>query len=121
MKVPLDQPAGKISDKIYLNKYTPEVISEDLPWNKKDSLMKYIDRLKYKVFISNPDSYLEKAEVINFDMIYARCGHQPQQYSDKHYQTVCTSDVSKMSQKEKRKPFLPVFAPNARIFVWKKN
>lgn len=63
--------------------------------------MTYIEKLKYKDFISNPDAYLEETEVINSDLIYARCGRQHQQYSDKLYQTVHTSDVSKMSQKGK--------------------
>ena len=38
--------------------------------------MIYIDQLKYKRFISDPDSYLEKAEVFNFDMIHAMCGRK---------------------------------------------
>ena len=53
--------------------------------------------------MSDPNKYLEEAEVINFDMIYARCGRSPQQYSKKHYQTVHTSDIKKMSQKDRKK------------------
>ena len=86
-----------------MNRYIPEVVPENLPWNERDGLMTYIDQLKYKDFTSNPDTYLEKAEIINFDMIYVRCGCRPQQYSDKYYQTVRASDVFKMSQKEKNK------------------
>ena len=92
-----------MSDKIYVNKYIPKVVPEDLPWYKRDDLMTYIEKLKYKDFISNPDAYLEETEVINSDLVYARCGRQHQQYSDKLYQTVHTSDVSKMSQKGKKK------------------
>ena len=91
-----------MSDKIYVNKYISKVVPEDLPWYKRDELMTYIDQLKYKDFISNPDAYLEKTEVINFDLIYARCSRRHQQYSDKLYLTVHTSEVSKMSQKEKK-------------------
>ena len=41
--------------------------------------------------------------MINFDMIHARCGRSPQQYSNRHCQTVHTSDVRRMSQKERKK------------------
>ena len=66
-----------MSDKISVNKYIPEVVSEDFPWYKREGLMTYIDQLKYKRFMSDLDKYLEKAEVINFDMIHARCGQSP--------------------------------------------
>ena len=65
--------------------------------------MTYIDQLKYKRFMSDPDKYLEKAEAINFDMIHARCGRSSQQYSNRHYHTVHTFDVRKMSQKGRKK------------------
>ena len=93
----------KMSDKIFVNKYIPEVIPEDLPWYEWDNLMTYIDQLKYKYFISDPDNYLEKAEFINFDMIHTRCGCKPQQYSNRHYQTAYTTDIWKMSQKKRKK------------------
>ena len=63
--------------------------------------MAYIDQLNTKT--SNPNAYIEKAEIINFDMIYTRCACRPQQYSDKYYQTVRASDVFEISQKEKKK------------------
>ena len=66
-----------MSDKIFVNKYIPEVVSEDFPWYKREGLMTYIDQLKYKRFMSDLDRYLEKAEVINFDMIHASCGQSP--------------------------------------------
>ena len=65
--------------------------------------MTYIDQLKYKCFMSDPDKYREQAEVINFDMIHARHGRSLQQYSNRHYQTVHTSDVWKIFQKERKK------------------
>ena len=80
-------------------------------------LTTYIDQLKYKDFISNP----KKEEDINFDMIYARCGRRPQQYSDKHYQTVRASDVFKMSQKEKKKAVSACLCSERKyLFVQKK-
>ena len=62
-----------MSHKIFVNKYILEAVPEDLLWYKRDSLITYTDQLKYKRFISDPDSYLEKAEVFNFDMIHALC------------------------------------------------
>ena len=111
----------KMSDKIFVNKYIPKVVPKDLPWYKRDGLMTYTDQLKYKRFMSNPNKYLEKAEVINFDMIYARCGRPPQQYSNKHYQTVHTSDVNRMSQKDRKKTIGACLRSEANdIFVNKK-
>ena len=54
-------PASSInmSDKIFVNKYIPEVVPKDLPWYKEDKLMTYINQLKYKRFMSNPYKYLE--------------------------------------------------------------
>ena len=90
-------------DKILCNKYIPKYVLEDLPWYEWDGHLTYIDQLKYKEFISNPDRHMKKAEVINFDIIYARCGCAPQQYSDRYYQTVHTSDVKKIPQKDRKK------------------
>ena len=97
-----------MSDKIFVDKYIPDAVPKDLPWYKRDDLMTYIDQLKYKRFIFDPDSYLEKAEVIHFDMIHAMCGHKPQQYSNRHYQTVHTTDVGKCLKTRGRRPSAPV-------------
>ena len=98
-------PASSVnmSDKIFVNKYISEVVPEDFPRNKPDDFLTYIDQLKYKRFMSDPDKYLEKAEVINFDMIHARCSQSTQQYSNRYYQTIHTSEVRKMSQMERKK------------------
>ena len=110
-----------MSDKIFVNKYIPKVAPKDLPWYKNDGLMIYIDELKYKRFMYDPNKYLEKAEVINFDMIYARCGQSPQHYSNKHYQSVHTSDVKKMSQKDRKKAVCACMRSEEKdIFVNKK-
>ena len=53
-----------------VNKYIPDYVPKKLKWCKKDSLMTYIDQLKYVEFNSGPDVCLGKALVINFDMIY---------------------------------------------------
>ena len=73
-----------MSHKIFVNKYVTDYVLENLPWYERDSLLTYIDQLKYKDFKSDPDAYLKKkAEVVNFDMIYARCGRKLQELPDK--------------------------------------
>ena len=71
--------------------------------------------------MSDPDKYLEEAEVINFDMINARCGRSPQQYFNRNYQTVHTSDIRKMSRKERKKAVSTCLRSEQKnIFVNKK-
>ena len=92
-----------MSEKIPVNKYIPEVVPSNLKWFERDGLLIYIDQLKYERFISDPDKYLEKANVIKFEMIHNRCRGDPRTYSNKHYQTVVNFDVKKMSKKERKK------------------
>ena len=47
--------------------------------------MTYIDQMKYKDFISDPDSHIENTQIINFEMIDAQWHGQPHTYSDKYY------------------------------------
>ena len=61
--------AGKIFANNYISKYVPE----NLPWHEKDGLLTYIDQLKYKEFLSDPDATVKNTKVINFDMIHAQC------------------------------------------------
>ena len=49
--------------------------------------MTYIDQLKYVEFNSGPDVYLDKALVINFDMIYKSI-KGAERFSDRQYFTV---------------------------------
>ena len=44
--------------KIFANKYIPKYIPEYLPWHKRDGLLTYIDQLKYKDFISDPNVHI---------------------------------------------------------------
>ena len=54
-------------------------------------------------------------------MIHAMCGHRLQQYSNRHYQTVQTTDVRKMSQKERKKAVsASLRSEQVDIFVEKK-
>ena len=91
-----------MSEKILVNKYIPKVVPKDLKWYERDGLFTYIDQLKYELFTNDPDKYLEKAEVVNFEMIHNRCRGDPRKFSDKYYQTVVKSDLEKnVSKREK--------------------
>ena len=110
-----------MSDKIFVNKYIPEAVPSNLKWYERDGLLTYIDQLKYERFNSDPDKYLEKAQVINFDIIHNRCRGGYQTYSDKHYQTVVLSDVINMFQKERKRAIgASLRSERKDIFVGKK-
>ena len=87
------------ASKIFANNYIPKYVPEDLPWCERDGLLTYIDQLKYKEFISDPDTAIKNTKVINFDTIHAHCGGTPHTHSDNFYQTV-REDVKKMLQKD---------------------
>ena len=74
--------------KIFANKYIPKYVPENLPWYKRDELLTYIDQLKYKYFISDPDAHIKNKQPINFEMIHAQCCGQPHTHSGKYFQTV---------------------------------
>ena len=92
-----------MSDKILVTKYITEVVPNDLKWYEKNELLTYIDQLKYERFTQDPDKYLEKAEVVNFEMTHNRCSRDKRTISVKYYQTVFQSNVQKMSQRERKK------------------
>ena len=58
---------------IFANHYIPKYVPEDLPWYERDGLLTYIDQLKYKKYISDPDAAVQNTKAINFDMIHAQC------------------------------------------------
>ena len=92
-----------MSDKILVNKNILELVPECLLWYERDRLPSYIDQLKYEDFISDLEKHLEKAKVINFEIIHVKCRRAPKQYSDHYYQTNRTSNVQKMSQKKRKR------------------
>ena len=49
--------------KIFVNKYIPKYVPEDLPWYERNGLLIYIDQLKYKDFISDPDAHIKNTQV----------------------------------------------------------
>ena len=44
----------------FTNNYIPEFVPDNLKWYERDSLMTYIDRLKYDNFIKDTDRHFEK-------------------------------------------------------------
>ena len=77
-----------MSDKIFVNKYITDAAPKDLPLYEWDGIMTYIDQLKYKYFISDPDNYLEKAEVINFEMILMMIGRTGGEVASKYFREI---------------------------------
>ena len=92
-----------MSNKIFVNKYVPENVSQDLKWYERDGLLTYINQIKYERFSEDPHGYLKKAVIVNFDIKYSQIRGLPRQNSDKYYQIVRTLDVKKVSQKERKK------------------
>ena len=92
-----------MADKIFVKKFVPEYFPQNLKWYERDGLLTYIDQIKYERFSEDPDRYLKIAEVANFNITYNHCRGTSIQNSNKHYQTVCISDVKKMPQKERKK------------------
>ena len=89
--------------KIFANSYVPEYVSENLPGYERDGLMTYIDQLKWKKFISDPDASIKNIKVINFEMIHAQCRVTPCTHSNQLYQTVREKIVAKMPKQDRKK------------------
>lgn len=89
--------------KNFVNKCIPEYVPEDLPWYERDRLITYIDQMKYKDFISDPDAHVKNTQIINFQMIHAQCRGTSRTHSDKFCQTITEKDV-----KIRKKLLLPV-------------
>ena len=50
----------KMSDKIFVNKYVPVYVPQDLKRYERDGLLTYIKQIKYERFSEDPDDYLKK-------------------------------------------------------------
>ena len=44
-----------MSDKIFVNKYVPVYVPQDLKWYERDGLLTYINQIKYERFSEDPD------------------------------------------------------------------
>ena len=85
-----------MAENIFVNKYIPEYVPSDLKWYERHGLMTYINQLKYERSSEDPDGYLKKAELVNFDIIH-------NQHRGTPTQNFRTSDVKRMPQKERKK------------------
>ena len=92
-----------MAQKIIVNKYIPPYVPSDLPWYKRDGLMTYIDRPKYERFRENCDSYLLRANIINFDIIHHHCHGDELTYPVTYYKTIKKHDLNDFEKKRKRR------------------
>ena len=95
--------SGKILGDTYIPKFAKNY--NDLSWYERD-FISYIDWLKYKQMMSNPDDCFSKQKVVNFDIIHHECRGGPIQKSYKEYKTVKESDFFYYSDNEKQNLFL---------------
>ena len=56
-----DTLGGKKMSRKCVNKYIPDHVDQHLKWYKRDGFLTYIDVLKYKDFIRNPDAHFKNA------------------------------------------------------------
>ena len=89
--------------KIFASSYVPEYVLQDLPWYERDGLMTYIDQLKCKEFISDPDVAIRNTKIKNFEMIHAQCRGTHRTHSNEFCQTVRQKNVAKMPRKDRKK------------------
>ena len=93
-----------IKNRKLVNSYIPVYAPSNLKWYKRDGLLTYIDQLKYKEFIENPDEHFQIAKVINFGIIHKECKGQP--VTDdlkKIYHSIDSNDFVKYDNKSKDK------------------
>ena len=109
------------SRKIFANKYIPKYVPEDLSWYEKDGLLTYIDQLKYKDFISDPNAHIKNTQIINFEMIHAQCCGQPLKHSDEYFQTVTQEDVKKCLKRIRKSQLVRVSDLQERTFLLTKK
>ena len=94
--------------KIFANSYVPKYVPKDLLCYERDCLITYIDQLKYKEFISDPDAAIKNIKIINFNMILAQCRGMFHTHSNQFCQTIREKKVDKMPQKDRKKLSWPV-------------
>ena len=78
-------------------------MAPNLKWYERDSLLTYIDGLKYERFEKNRDSCLENVKITNFDTIHHKCRGDPLQKSYKEYKTVNEQSVDRIPTTDRKK------------------
>ena len=71
-------------------------------WFERHGLMTYIDQLRYQEYKKNKEEWLQNHNVINFDMIHARCRDSLLTKSIREYKTVREEDFKLYPEKEKQ-------------------
>ena len=85
-----------------VNKYIPDHVDHNLKWHEFDGLLTYINELKYKNFIQNPDAHFKTAQIVNFDIIHHECRGDLLENVVKTYETICKKEFKGYSLKEKK-------------------
>ena len=57
----------------YGESYVPHYVSSELRWKTGDSVMTYIDGLKYEEYVQDSDKWHKEREVLNFVIIHYQC------------------------------------------------
>ena len=65
--------------------------------------MTHSDYLKYQQCVSNPDSYFDRTNVVNFDIINNRCSGDCLIKPIKEHQTICKNDFVNFPERDKDK------------------
>ena len=77
-------------------------------------MITYIDRLKYERFSENRSSYLQRANIINFDIIHHLSRGDELTNPVTYYKTIKKHDFNNFKKKEKEKAL-------AAVAQWKRN
>ena len=116
----LDFKSLKMSRK-FDNKYITSYENLDIPcWYECDSILTYIDQLKYKEFIEGPDKYFNDVKIIIFDIINHECSGKPLDKSLKHYKTIRNEDLKIYLKNDKTKALSADFLAQGNTSVEKK-
>ena len=74
------------------------------PLEERDFLS-YLDNLKYKETMKDPDAYFKSVQIINFDMIHHQCREDPLKMPPSYYQMITKEDVILFEEKPKTEFF----------------
>ena len=51
------------------NRFIPTFVPRDLPWYKRDGLMRWYEQCKCQEFLENTGEHFQNLQILNFDMI----------------------------------------------------
>ena len=104
-----------------VNSYIPKYVKPDMKWYERDGLMTYVDQIKYEEYSCDPDKYISRLNVVNFDLIHAQCRGEAPSVSEKFYKTVKEANLAGMPTKKRNKSVSACLRSNRKdIFVEKK-